>query len=75
MKNDITCIFLTPTPTHSADKHCKFQLGEVGHLRVDLKGQFPKRAILEVGEKRTIKHLGCVVCLMLIQNDFAWHLK
>lgn len=51
MKNDITCIFLTPTPTHRADKHSKFQLGEVGHLRVDLKGQFLKHAILDRGQR------------------------
>lgn len=51
MKNDITCLFLPPTPTQRADKHCKFQLGEVGHSRVDLKGQFLKNAILEGREK------------------------
>lgn len=51
MKNDITCIFLTPTPTHRADKHSKFQLDEVGHLRVDLKGQFLKHAILDSGQR------------------------
>lgn len=61
MKNDITCIFLTPTPTHRADKHCKSQLAEVGHLRVDLKGQFNKRGYFRGGEEKSKTYWLCLL--------------